>query len=203
MPLNPRSMRNLDGVHEDLVRVVLKASERQSFLVTEGLRTRERQALMVKTGKSQTKNSRHLYGLAVDVCDMDGCYDEPDMRAIARSMKSAAAELDIPIQWGGDWRSFQDTPHFELDRKTYPDNGQHKPWALKPGDKEKVAAVAGVSGAAIKTANDAGIVPPTFDQVVDIMLRSGNIRLGLVALAVGLGVYFGAPVLARRIGWAA
>jgi peptidoglycan LD-endopeptidase CwlK len=35
-------------------------------------------------------------------------------------MKQAAEELDVAIVWGGDWKSFPDGPHFELDRKAYP-----------------------------------------------------------------------------------
>jgi peptidoglycan L-alanyl-D-glutamate endopeptidase CwlK len=35
-------------------------------------------------------------------------------------MKAAAKELGVSIVWGGDWRTFKDGPHFELDRKFYP-----------------------------------------------------------------------------------
>lgn len=134
--LNARSVKNLDGVHEDLARVVMKAAEKCDFLVTEGLRSKERQAQLVKAGKSQTQNSRHLYGLAVDLCDCDGCYDVPDMIAISRAMKSAAAELGVAIQWGGDWKTFKDTPHFELDRKAYPDKGDRKPKVVAPSTQQ-------------------------------------------------------------------
>ena len=113
MSLNERSRKNLEGVHPHLVAVVEKAREKVDFLVTEGLRTKERQAFLVKSGKSQTQNSRHLYGLAVDLCDCDGCYDIPDMHEIAKAMKAAAIELEVPIRWGGDWKTFKDTPHFE------------------------------------------------------------------------------------------
>lgn len=123
MPLNERSLRNLEGVHPDLVRVVKAAAEKEPFLVTEGLRNLERQRMLVKAGKSKTLNSRHLVGCAVDLCDTDGCYDVPDMKRIAAAMKSSAEELGVKIQWGGDWESFVDQPHFELDRKAYPGSG--------------------------------------------------------------------------------
>jgi peptidoglycan L-alanyl-D-glutamate endopeptidase CwlK len=29
-------------------------------------------------------------------------------------MKQAAYELNIKIEWGGDWKSFKDGPHFQL-----------------------------------------------------------------------------------------
>jgi peptidoglycan L-alanyl-D-glutamate endopeptidase CwlK len=38
-----------------------------TFRVTEGLRTRERQAELVASGASQTMNSRHLTGHAIDI----------------------------------------------------------------------------------------------------------------------------------------
>lgn len=142
MSLNERSRKNLAGVHPDLVAVVERARERCDFLVTEGLRTKERQAFLVKAGKSQTQNSRHLYGLAVDLCDCDGCYDIPDMHEIAKAMKAAAIELEVPIRWGGDWKTFKDTPHFELDRSAYPDDGKSKPKVIKPADKKAATAVA-------------------------------------------------------------
>lgn len=123
MPLNVRSERNLQGVHRDLVKVVRLAAQRCNFIVTEGLRTRARQQQLVASGASQTMNSRHLTGHAVDVAALvDGKvrWDWPLYSAIAAEMKKAAAELNVPIIWGGDWKSFKDGPHFELDRKKYP-----------------------------------------------------------------------------------
>lgn len=122
MALNERSLRNLDGVHPDLVRVVKRADEISPtpFVVTEGLRNLERQKMLVAAGKSWTLNSRHLNGMAVDVVDADDFgYDVPDMTKIAAAFKQAAAELKVPIIWGGDWKS-RDTPHFELDERVYP-----------------------------------------------------------------------------------
>lgn len=124
-PLNERSIKNLAGVHPDLVRVVEMAAQccEVPIVVTEGLRTRERQAVLKAAGKSWTLNSRHLTGHAVDLVDGDNYgYDVPDLDRIAKAMKGAAEELGIPIVWGGDWKS-KDTPHFELDRKKYPASG--------------------------------------------------------------------------------
>lgn len=123
--LNDRSRKNLVGVHPDLVRVVEAAFERcpVKFVVTEGLRNLERQKQLKAAGKSWTLNSRHLTGHAVDVVDADDFkYDIPDMTSIASAMKESAAELKVPIVWGGDWKT-KDTPHFELDRKAYPASG--------------------------------------------------------------------------------
>lgn len=125
MTLNERSLRNLEGVHPDLVRVVKRAAEISPvpFVVTEGLRTLERQRALKAAGKSWTLDSRHLTGHAVDLVDADDFkYDIPDMDRIAKAMKDAAAELGVAIVWGGDWKT-RDTPHFELDRKAYPASG--------------------------------------------------------------------------------
>ena len=90
MVLNERSLKALQGVHPDLVRVVNQAalSSPFPFIVTEGLRTIERQRILFAQKLSRTMNSRHLTGHA--------------------------------IVSGGDWRSFKDFPHIELDRKVYP-----------------------------------------------------------------------------------
>jgi peptidoglycan L-alanyl-D-glutamate endopeptidase CwlK len=35
-------------------------------------------------------------------------------------MKQASKELDIPVDWGGDWESFKDGAHFQLSYSQYP-----------------------------------------------------------------------------------
>jgi peptidoglycan L-alanyl-D-glutamate endopeptidase CwlK len=39
---------------------------------------------------------------------------------LAAAVKGAAQKLGVAITWGGDWPSFPDGPHFELDRGKYP-----------------------------------------------------------------------------------
>lgn len=119
MILNVRSEKNLTGVHEDLVKVVRLAATKTEvdFIVTEGLRTKERQAQLVKAGASKTMNSKHLTGDAVDLAAVVGGevrWDWPLYHKLAKAMKDAAKELGIQLQWGGDWRTFKDGPHFEL-----------------------------------------------------------------------------------------
>lgn len=123
--LSQRSLSNLKGVHPDLVAVVHRAIAITpvDFTVTEGLRTVERQKQLVATGASKTMNSRHLTGHAVDLAAWVGGgirWDWPLYDVLAVAMKKAAQELEIPIIWGGDWTTFKDGPHFELDRKVYP-----------------------------------------------------------------------------------
>ena len=123
--LSRRSLARLEGVHPDLVRVVNLAIEltEVDFGVTEGMRTIEKQREYVARGASKTMNSRHLTGHAVDLVAYVGAevrWDWPLYHKIADAMKRAANSLGVPIVWGGDWRSFKDGPHFELDRKSYP-----------------------------------------------------------------------------------
>ncbi|MAR57141.1 MAG: hypothetical protein CMM93_08170 [Rickettsiales bacterium] len=123
--LGKRSRQRLEGVHPDLVKVVERAIEisQVDFTVLEGLRNIERQQLLYKAGASSTLNSRHLTGHAVDLgAYVDGAvrWDWPLYHKIAHAMKQAAVELRIPIEWGGDWKSFPDGPHYQLPRKEYP-----------------------------------------------------------------------------------
>jgi peptidoglycan LD-endopeptidase CwlK len=41
-------------------------------------------------------------------------FDAKKLTEVAKAMKQAAKELGVGIQWGGDWTSFVDRPHFEL-----------------------------------------------------------------------------------------
>lgn len=123
--LSKKSRDRLSGVHPDLVKVVELAIEitEVDFAVLEGVRSKTRQEQLVKAGASQTMRSRHLTGHAVDL----GAYvagsvrwDWPLYHKLAVAVKQAAAELQIPIEWGGDWTTFKDGPHWQLPWKEYP-----------------------------------------------------------------------------------
>jgi len=139
----------LAGVHLDLRKVILRAVplSPHEFVITEGMRTRERQVELVKAGASKTMNSRHLTGHAVDLAPVIGGYvrwDWPLFFDLARAVQHAAIELNIVIEWGGCWcrlneqvpvetlharyvnechtnhkRPFMDGPHFQLPWDTY------------------------------------------------------------------------------------
>ena len=123
--LSKKSRDRLAGVHPDLVKVVERAIEitEIDFAVLEGVRSKTRQEQLVKAGASKTMRSRHLTGHAVDL----GAYvagsvrwDWPLYHKLAVAVKQAAAELQIPIEWGGDWTTFKDGPHWQLPWKEYP-----------------------------------------------------------------------------------
>lgn len=130
--LSQRSLSRLEGVHEDLVRIVKRAIQvtEIDFVVTEGVRSAARQKELVAAGASQTQRSRHLPSVnkcgmscAVDLAALVGNevrWDWPLYAKLNRAMKAAAAELNIPVEWGGDWVSLKDGPHFQLPWNRYP-----------------------------------------------------------------------------------
>lgn len=124
--MDARSERNLSGVHPALSGVVRAAHAALdgsvSFIVIEGLRTAKRQAELMASGATRTMNSRHLTGHAVDLMatvNGAGRWDWPLYAQLAKAMKAAAAAQGVQLVWGGDWRTFKDGPHFELDRQVY------------------------------------------------------------------------------------
>ena len=74
-------------------------------------------------GKSTTLRSRHLTGHAIDLAVIRGgkaIWDIQEYQELALHIKAKAKELEVPIVWGGDWKTFVDAVHYELDRKVYP-----------------------------------------------------------------------------------
>lgn len=130
MTLTARDEQRLRGVHPDLVRVVRRAAKDTDlpFTVLEGVRTVARQKQLVAQGASRTMNSRHIPGRdgfakAVDIAPLlNGkiSWDWPLYHRLAAAIKTAAAKEMVPIEWGGDWRTFKDGPHWQLPHKRYP-----------------------------------------------------------------------------------
>jgi peptidoglycan L-alanyl-D-glutamate endopeptidase CwlK len=123
--LTIRDNQRLEGVNPELCRVVRLADESGAmrFTVLEGLRTIERQRQLLKSGASTTLRSRHLTGHAVDLAPMDGSgisWAWPLYDRLAIIIKAAAHEAEVPIEWGGDWTSFRDGPHWQLPWVQYP-----------------------------------------------------------------------------------
>ena len=106
--LSERSLSRLEGVNDRLSKVVKSAIDytKIDFGVTCGLRTVEEQKELVESGASQTMNSKHLDGNAVDLVAYVGpkiswelnVYDD-----VAEAIKTAAMEHDLSIRWGAAW----------------------------------------------------------------------------------------------------
>lgn len=123
--LGERSIQNLDGVHPDLIAVVFRAIEISpiDFGVTEGRRSLEKQRAYVDGGQSTTMNSKHLeqddgFSHAIDLYCRDNngkvTWEHKWFRLVIQAMFTAAIELNVQIRAGGLWRTFQDSPHFEV-----------------------------------------------------------------------------------------
>ena len=124
--LSTKSLDRLKGLHPDLVKVVKRAIEITTidFSVGEGLRSITRQKELYQQGATTTMNSRHLTGHAVDLIalDEDGkvSWDWKYYHPLAAAMKQAAKNVGVLIEWGGDWTSFKDGPHYQLPWSKYP-----------------------------------------------------------------------------------
>lgn len=128
--LSIASEAKLLGVHPELAGVVRKAITitTTDFKVIEGLRTIDKQREYFAAGKSQTMNSKHLTGHAVDlapILDTDGdgdselSWNPTHFLPIADAMFQAAADLHVQLTWGGRWQ-WKDYPHWQIDPMEYP-----------------------------------------------------------------------------------
>lgn len=134
--LSDRSLKRLEGVNDDLVKIVKLAIRRTpvDFGVAwcGGFRTPEEQNQLFKDGYSQKdgyeKLSRHQFGDAVDLQVFVGgavVQNEKMQCIVAGVMFACASELGIKIRWGGMWsqsgdirdNKFNDLYHFELTHK--------------------------------------------------------------------------------------
>lgn len=141
MTIYVKSLSKLDGVHPDLVRVILRTAEfyHGDYIVIEGVRSMARQIALRDAGASKTLRSRHVpesnackMSCAVDLAvwidlDDDGDVDNGEIRwdwplysVLADAVKEAAQVEGVPIEWGGDWKAFKDGPHFQLPWSKYP-----------------------------------------------------------------------------------
>jgi peptidoglycan LD-endopeptidase CwlK len=134
--LSENSSRTLSGVHPLLVAVTDRATtlSRIAFIVLEGRRSVERQAMLYASGISDTMNSRHLTGHAVDLAPWaNGAVpweDTASFHVIRDAMFAAAGEFGAILRWGAEWREevhsrnkkeiIYEGPHFELAKKYYP-----------------------------------------------------------------------------------
>lgn len=99
--------------------------------MTSGYRSHEEQAKLYAKGRTapgpkvtnaRAGSSMHNYGLAFDICleldgkiiswDVDKDFDQDrqsDWMEVVEVFKA------LGFKWGGDWKTFKDMPHFEVD----------------------------------------------------------------------------------------
>lgn len=121
-----RSLNNMKNVHPNLLKILNEAIKIVDFIVIEGHRTKEQQAMNVKKGVSQTMKSKHceIPSRAVDVIPypFKSWNDTKDMDRVTKVILECARKLGIPARRGSDWNMngktsderFYDGPHIEL-----------------------------------------------------------------------------------------
>lgn len=124
-----RSRDNMEGLHPDMIRVLERGLELSpyDFGVDESLRTKKKQEIMYRTGKSQTMDSLHLmqpdgYAHAVDLyvfVNGEATWEHKYFRKVVQALFTAAIELGVQIEAGTLWRDFIDSPHIQLNQKYY------------------------------------------------------------------------------------
>lgn len=97
----------------DVAKLINKATD-MGFVVTGGelFRTPEQQQIHIRAGRSKTMNSLHLRRCAIDLNFFKGgklTYDVALLKPVGDYWES----LNPKNQWGGNWKSFKDVPHFE------------------------------------------------------------------------------------------
>jgi hypothetical protein len=104
-------------------------------------------------------NSRHLTGHAVDLVPIGpngkAAFDWPLYDKLGPAVKAAAEKEGVALDWGGDWTSFKDGPHFELDRKVYPE-GDWTSKAKPPAERTDPSQSTTVRASAVQIASGAG-----------------------------------------------
>ena len=114
---------NLRAIHPALAQVVRKAKADNPdlrFVIGSGLRGGRLQRMAVAWGWSRTQDSPHRTGRAVDMWPLDRegrvSFDPQAQNRVAAALRKAAADLGVPIRWGGRFHGFKDMDrsHFEL-----------------------------------------------------------------------------------------
>lgn len=125
------SIKNMEGVHPDLIKVLYRGLELSpyDFGISCGLRTLVEQQEKVNSGDSETIYSAHIiqeitgFGHAVDikvyVPGVGLTWEHKYFRKVIQALVTAAIELGVQIEFGGLWRDFLDSPHVQLSAKYY------------------------------------------------------------------------------------
>lgn len=132
-----RSLNNLATADEKLQLLFNEVIKEIDCTVICGHRTPEEQFELFKKGREKidgwwqvldkskvvtnvdgsTKKSKHNYypSKAVDVVPYPLDWNDIDsFKLLGSVVKRKAMELGIDIEWGGDWNSFKDYPHFQI-----------------------------------------------------------------------------------------
>lgn len=125
--LSEKGKALLSQCKQPLQDVINKSFEKMPFDITilpSTVRTEQEQRDNVAKGVSWTMKSKHLTGEAVDMAPYPVDWkDLSRFEEMAKVVFEASKELNIPVKWGGTWKSTTDGwkqnkkydgPHFEL-----------------------------------------------------------------------------------------
>jgi peptidoglycan L-alanyl-D-glutamate endopeptidase CwlK len=124
--LSKRSIKNLEGVDEVLKLIAIRGVTESPFDFgipgLGGRRTNAEQFVLFNKGASKCdgykKKSYHQTGKAFDVYAFvrgKATWEQKYYEPIARHLQEfAKKEYSVRLEWGGDWRSFIDMPHFQI-----------------------------------------------------------------------------------------
>lgn len=113
------TLKTVQPVLQDKAQAIIDELKAQGFdpIIASGDRTLDQQKINLKKGNSQTLNSRHLTGQALDIVDRRYGWDKgnkADREKFWNALGEAATKQGL--EWGGNWKSFRDTAHIQMPR---------------------------------------------------------------------------------------
>lgn len=192
--------KKLIGVNPDLVDIIRRAAKvsTRKFRVLEGLRSISRQRQLVRKGASKTMNSRHIradngFGHAVDIAPIVGgkvSWDWKYYHPLAKVIKQVAKDIDVPIEWGGDWRSFKDGPHWQLPWKTHPGkNRQIRKFADMATSREVQGSTVGTTTGGFVTVDAISDIQASVEEAQGTIASGDMIKVALGVIIILASLY--------------
>ena len=114
-----KSLDKLATVHPDLARLFLMVIEEEDCVILCGHRGEAEQNQAHDLGHSHTRwpHGRHnsMPAEAVDVAPYPVDWEDiPRFQRFGERVKEIAKRANLAVEWGGDWASFRDYPHWQL-----------------------------------------------------------------------------------------
>ena len=119
--------KNLAALSPDMQKVIAQAradNPNLHFVIGNGKRSAADQDQAKAWGWSQVGSKDggdanvHMAGNAVDLWGLDSTgrvqFDPGQQKQISQAIQDAAKKAGVGVNWGGNWKSFKDAPHFEL-----------------------------------------------------------------------------------------
>jgi len=111
-----RSRERLKGVDTRLINVLNELIKMMDVTIIEGVRTKERQAELLKQGATKVKYSKHMEGKAVDLAPYPIDWENRDgFYYMGGMIRGIAKQLGLKVRFGGDWDSDGDTKDNNFD----------------------------------------------------------------------------------------